>query len=77
MVVVMVCGGEGVSGDVAGVGSRMIVAPRSTAERWWFMIWWMVKDVNCAFFMLAPEFSNEGEVSRTIKRPLCLVNELV
>jgi len=73
----MVCGGEGVSSDVAGVGSHVIVAPRSTAERWWFVIQWMVKDINCVFFMLASEFGNEGEVSSTIKRPLCLVNELV
>ena len=58
-------------------GCYMIVAPRSTAERWWVVIRWMVQDVNCAFFILAPEFGNEGEISSTIKRPLCLVNELV
>ena len=77
MVVVMMCGGEGVSGDDTGVGCRMIVNSCSTAARWWFMVRWMVKDVNCALFMLATEFGNDGEVSSTIKRPLCLMNKLM
>ena len=56
MVVVVMCGGEGISGYVAGVWGRTIIAPRSAAECWWIVILWMVQDVNGTFFMFAPEF---------------------
>ena len=44
------------------------------------VIWYWTESVGIvivSFFILAPEFGNEGEISSTIKRPLCLVNELV
>ena len=67
MVVVMMCGGEGVSSYVACVWGRMIIAPRSAAERWWVGILWMVQDVNGTLFMFAPQFCDEGKVPSPIK----------
>ena len=61
MVVVIICGSEGVSGYVAGVWGRTIIAPRSAAECWWIVILWMVQDVNGTFFMFAPEFCDKGK----------------
>ena len=67
MVVMMMCGDEGVSGYVACVRGRMIIASRSAAESWWVGILWMVQDVNGTFFMFAPEFCDEGKVPSPIK----------
>lgn len=77
MFVGKVYGGEGVSSYCTGEGSYMIVTPRSTTEGWRCEVWWMAKDINCKFVMLATKFGDEIEVPCTIKIPLHLMNDLM
>ena len=63
----MMCGGEGVGGDIACVWGRMFIAPCGAAERWWVGILWVIEDVNGTFLMFAPKFSDEGEVPSSVQ----------
>ena len=63
----MMCGGEGISGDIACVWGRMFIAPCGAAERWWVGILWVIEDVNGTFLMFAPEFCDEGKVPSSVQ----------